>query len=132
MISESGRGPEVDASENLFRAILYPQWWARQRNRPSSAAFDDEVFSVDIASRTTSAETLSRFRAGSGLVQFNCGEARKLGFDTRDEPDPQYPQNVAHAHVYFDGTRSQRKKRARQLADACEILEEPDFGNPQA
>jgi hypothetical protein len=46
-------GPLVDDSEDAYRAILYPLQWAEAQNRPSSAAFDDEVFSVDLKSKTT-------------------------------------------------------------------------------
>jgi hypothetical protein len=54
---------------------------------------------------------------------FNCGQARRLGFETRDELDPAQPDNLAHAHVYFLGydtfNEKQRKKKARQLAEIC-------------
>lgn len=39
--------------EGVYRAILYPHWWPDGISRPSSAAFDEEVFSVDVKSRTT-------------------------------------------------------------------------------
>jgi hypothetical protein len=64
-------GPPVDDSEDVYRAILYPAHWNGSENRPSSAAFDDAVFSVDIASRTTVEQTRSRFRIVLQLVQFN-------------------------------------------------------------
>ena len=118
-------GPPLESHEELYRAITYAYWWLAEARRPTSAAFDHPLFSVDVASRTTPLETLGRFRAGTGLVAFSCGVARQLGFDARDERDPAFPENAAHAHVYFTGSRSQRKKRARKLADACAIVVEP-------
>ena len=51
------RGPLVDASEDLFRCITTRDWWVSEAGRPSSAAFDEPKFSVNIASLTTVAET---------------------------------------------------------------------------
>jgi hypothetical protein len=116
-------GPQVDDSEDVYRAILYPEQWAAEQNRPSSAAFDDMVFSVDLKSRTTPRETASRFRMTLSLVEFNCGDARALGFDTRDERDEKFPENRAHAHVYCLLEKNQRKKQARKLAKACKVVE---------
>jgi hypothetical protein len=90
-----------------------------EQNRPSSAAFDDEVFSVDVKSRTTPQQTASRFRNVIRLAEFNCGQARAIGFETRDELDPLQPDNLAHAHVYFLSSPRQRKKQARKLAQMC-------------
>jgi hypothetical protein len=112
----------VDDSEDAYRAILYPQHWAEMQNRPSSAAFDDEVFSVDLKSRTTPEETVARFRMVLKLVEFNCGAARALEFDTRDERDEKHPENRAHAHVYFVGQEKSRKKQARRLAESCHLV----------
>src|ERR1700729_4054360 len=87
-------GPPVDDSEAAYRAILYPQHWADAQNRPSSAAFDDDVFSVDLKSRTTPEETVARFRMVLNLVEFHCGLARAIEFDTRDERDEKRPENL--------------------------------------
>ena len=114
-------GPLVDDSEDAYRAILYPLQWAESQNRPSSAAFDDEVFSVDLKSRTTPQKTASRFRITLHLVEFNCGRARELGFETRDELDDAQPGNDAHAHVYYRGT-AKRKTQARKLAGLCVVV----------
>ena len=114
-------GPLVDDSDNVYRAILYPLQWAESQNRPSSAAFDDEVFSVDRKSKTTPEKTFSRFRLTLHLVEFNCGQARGLGFETRDELDRDQPDNDAHAHVYYRGT-VKRKAQARKLAGLCVIV----------
>ena len=123
MASQAVPGPLVDDAEDAYRAILYPWQWVEQLNRPSSAAFDEVVFSVDLASRTTPDETRGRFQFVFELVAFNCGEARDIGFETRDELDPLHPDNKAHAHVYFidyqDLSSKQRKAKARRLADAC-------------
>ena len=116
-------GPLVDDAEDAYRAILYPWQWAQALGRPSSAAFDEAVFSVDIASRTTPDETRRRFNSVIELVQFNCGAARAIGFETRDERDPIFPDNQAHAHVYLIGyddlAEKQCKKKARRLAELC-------------
>lgn len=135
MSDEVPHGPVVPDDEDVNRAVLYPHWWKADVQRPSSAAFDAAVFSVDVASKTTPAETLARFNPGTGLVQFNCGEARTLGFDTRDEPDDQFPDNVAHAHVYFEYyaelKRSRRKRRARDLALMFCVAVIPGLGDDE-
>jgi len=61
------------------------------------------------------------------LMAFNCGKARGHGFDTRDEPDVNYPRNRAHAHVYFDEyhglAKKTRKKRIRHFIEgACWVV----------
>ena len=116
-------GPLLDDGEDVYRAILSPTWWVEERNGPSSAAFDDAVFSVDVKSRTTPQQTAARFRNVNRLAEFNCGEGRAIGFESRDELDPAQPDNAAHAHVYFldyyATNPSQRKKKARRLAEIC-------------
>lgn len=123
MATSSGPGPLVDDAEDAYRAILYPWQWVEHLDRPSSAAFDEEVFSADLASRTTPEQTRGRFRFVLELVAFNCGGARRIGFETRDEIDALHPENTAHAHVYLIGYRDlsskQRKAKARRLADLC-------------
>jgi hypothetical protein len=118
--------PDLDGSEDVYRAILYPHWWVEERNGPSSAAFDDAVFSVDVISRTTPQQSAARFHNIDRLAEFNCGEARMIGFDSRDEPDPAHPENIAHAHVYcleYDALNPrQRKKTARTLAQICRAV----------
>jgi hypothetical protein len=114
-------GPLVDDSEDVYRAILYPLQWADAQNRPSSAAFDDEVFLVDRKSKTTPEKTAARFRMTLHLVEFNCGEAKGIGFETRDELDPEQPDNDAHAHVYYRGSLK-RKTQARKLAERCVVV----------
>lgn len=117
----------VDDAEDAYRAILYPWQWVEHLNPPSSAAFDEEVFSVDLASQTTPKQTRARFNVVLQLVAFNCGEARRIGFETRDELDASHPDNKAHAHVYLIGYGNlgakQRKAKARRLADACRRVE---------
>lgn len=125
MHDQSTRGSQVSGREDLYRAIIYPYWWDSENRRPSSAAFRERKFSVDIASRTTPEATLARFSAGSGLVEFNCGEARQIGFDARQERDHLYPDNTAHAHVYSDHSNNERKQRARELAQICRPVVEP-------
>jgi hypothetical protein len=110
--------------------ITTPDWWVPDQRRPSSAAFDVPKFSVNIASLTSVEETVRQLavdlaRAKGGVVAFNCGRARQLGFDARHELDENFPQNVAHAHVYFAGSGSSRKKHARRLAQECRVVHPP-------
>lgn len=126
------RGPQVDAKEDLYRMITTKTWWVADAGRPSSAAFDEPKFSVNVASRTTVDETIQQLtdvlsKPNGGLVVFNCGEARELGFDARLELDEQYPKNTAHAHVYYEGSGNSRKKNARQLAKQCRVAVAPTF-----
>src|SRR3990172_380385 len=123
----SPTGPPVADHEDAYRAILHDAQWHDEAKRPSSAALDDEVFSVDIASRTTPQTTKSRFRSVLHIVQFGCGAARGIGFDTRDELDPIHPDNRAHANVYFLDYHAfpakKRKAKARELAQICSPVE---------
>jgi hypothetical protein len=116
-------GSLIADSEDVYRAILYPHWWVEEKSRPSSAAFDEAVFSVDVKSKTTPQQTSARFRNVTRLAEFNCGQARAIDFETRDELDPAQPDNLAHAHVYSLGyetfNEKQRKKKARKLAELC-------------
>ena len=73
---------------------------------------------------TTQAASLSHFEPGSGLVQFNCGVARSFGFDARHEPED---GNNAHSHVYSEHGSSQRKKKAKLLAEQSTVLVEPNI-----
>ena len=121
MSAKTPFGPPVADDENVYRAILSLPQWAPAYDGPSSAAFDDDVFSVEIASRTTPEGTASRKRSVLRIVEFNCGFARTLGFDTRDERDEIAPHNMAHAHVYPPSEG--RKGKGRQLARACKVVE---------
>jgi hypothetical protein len=112
-------GPEVDPKEDLYRCITTPDWWVSEASRPSSAAFKQPDFSTDMASIARSPEyTLRRFPPGCGLVSFNYAEAKKIGFVARIEPDPDYPDNHAHANVYNSATSGNaRKKMAQKLVE---------------
>lgn len=126
------RGPAVSPREELYRLITTPDWWVTEEQRLSSAAFDAPQFSVNIASLTTVGETVNQLtlllgKPNGGVVAFNCGRARELGFDTRHEADGLYPQNSAHAHVYYSGGSSARKKNARRLAMECRTVHLPSF-----
>ncbi len=126
MSSGSQPGPLVADTEDVYRALLYPSWWVEEERRPSSAAFDEAIFSVDVKSRTTPQQTAARFKDVTHLAEFNCGRARTIGFETRDELDPNQPDNLAHAHVYFlgysDTNSNQRKKKARKLVEICKVV----------
>ncbi|HET6884026.1 MAG TPA: hypothetical protein VFI31_27985 [Pirellulales bacterium] len=129
-MSEPARGPQVPASEALRRAITSLDWWVAAEDRVSSAAFAFPVFSVDVASLATPEQTLGRFKAGCGLVQFNSGAARQLGFDARQELDARFPENSAHANVYCDLPKNERKRRAQQLVSLATILRAPTLSAP--
>jgi len=129
------RGPQVDRVEGLYRAIHLREWWNGEvvPPRPRSAAFNWPSFSVNIASRigepgaVRHLEEVLRCPQGA-LVEFNCGVARDLGFDARKESDPKYPENDAHANVYFDGPNGIRKKHAKKLArEHCRVVRSPQF-----
>jgi len=127
-----GRGPEVDRAEELYRAITLSDWWLAdpERPRPRSAAFNWPCFSVNIASHTTQQKAVEHLHTvlkcpQGGIVSFNCGTAKDLGFDPRHEPEE---GNEAHANVYSDGRSNERKRRAKRLAeDSCSIILEPSF-----
>jgi hypothetical protein len=132
MPNDTPHGPSVPPHESLYRLITTPDWWVSAEQRPSSAAFDEPKFSVNIASLTSIDETVRRLsvelgRPKGGVVEFNCGRARQLGFDARLEADENYPANAAHAHVYFAGGSSNRKRNARRLAKECRTLHMPTF-----
>jgi len=122
------QGPAVDSAEHLYRGITSINWWVSEEQRPSSAAFRHAEFSVDIASLAGSPQhTLSHLTPGSGVVSFNCGQARQLGFDAHQEPDPNHPDNHAHANVYNLSSGNQIKKAAQKLVLLCSVIVEPNF-----
>ena len=128
----SERGPAVVASENLLRFITTPSFWVLAEKRPSSAAFDKPKFSVTIESLASDAEhrrqlTDTLQRPNGGIVRFSCRTARDLSFHADAEIDAQYPDNLAHAHVYDDGDNRSRKRRARSLAMQCSVVILPQF-----
>jgi hypothetical protein len=123
-------GPEVEPHEDLYRGVTTPAWWVPEEKRPSSAAFRHPDFSVDVVSLAGSASyTLGHLPRGSGLVQFNCGAARALGANARLEPDPEQPDNLAHANVYTPESPSRRKATAQKLVALCTIVQEPAFAS---
>jgi hypothetical protein len=120
-------GAEVPASETLSRAITSRDWWVADENRVSSAAFAFPLFSVDRASLATPEQTLRRFTSSTGLVQFNAGLARQIGFDARQELDERFPDNLAHANVYCALAKNERKRRAQQLVSLTTVVRAPAF-----
>jgi hypothetical protein len=121
-------GPEVDAKEDLYRCLMHQGWYNEEEDRVSSAAFSWATFSVDVASIAGSQEaTLSRFLPGTGLVVFNCGEAKGKGCVTRLEPDDRAPDNKAHAHVYMPGKSGDRKRAVQHLIKVCKVLKKPQL-----
>jgi hypothetical protein len=114
------RGPEIAPAENLYRIVTVRNGWIDADGGISSAAFNQDWFSVEIESRTGGPEdSITRVPGGCAVIRFNCGCARSVGYDARDERDEQYPDNLAHAHVYLDVGNSQRKKSARRLLEVC-------------
>jgi hypothetical protein len=61
-----------------------------------------------------------------GMVSFNCGAARRLGFDSRHEPEN---DNPAHAYLYCDAIAKpkERKRNAQRLAQLSAIVIQPNF-----
>ena len=120
------RHEPVAPQEDLYR-VISPEWFPEKRL--SSVAFDWPVFSADVSSLTTPERTLSRFRPDSGLVAFNCGEATEIGFRVLHEADPDYPHNDAHAHVYSETGRNERKRRSQRLLTSAglKIIREPSI-----
>lgn len=112
-------GPPIHDDEQLHRALI-PSWYPN--GRLSSAAFTYDKFSVDVASKGTIVATVKRLPRTVAIAEFNCGDARSLEFDAREEIDENYPENQAHAHVYFPGGSSKRKRHARALVEKCEIV----------
>jgi len=126
-------GPEVDTNESLYRCLPTMDWWVASEKRPSSAAFRNPDFSTDMVSVAKTPEyTLARFRKGSGLVIFKYGNAKVIGFIARIEPDPDHPDNTAHANVYNPpASLSKRKTLALKLiakiVECGGIVREPTF-----
>jgi hypothetical protein len=128
-------GPQVDPREDLYRAVTVPDWWAKTADPPRVRSFAfkvDSPFSVNVGSLISWEGVLRHLREvlhcpRGGIVSFNCGAARSLGFDARKEPDPDYPDNEAHANVYYYGSRSSRKRAAKKLADRCDTKHRPSF-----
>lgn len=119
----SQRGPAVDDSETLLRAITPKAAVAWLPNGvPSSAIFSHPKFSADIERLTTLQNIVDRWGGGNGVVAFNAGYARSLGFHAHHEPEE---GNDAHANVYCDHSPNERKRQARKLAASCQIRVQP-------
>src|SRR5690606_33257557 len=86
MSTADSRGPVVGDAEMLLRFITSPDWW--RETGPTSAAFKSSPFSVNVESLTTIEESTRQLhsdlkRPNGGIVRFNCGASRQIGFDTR-------------------------------------------------
>jgi hypothetical protein len=124
----SPRGAPVPDEDALYRVIVPSAaavWFPG--GVLSSAAFSHSVFSTDIVRLTTPEQTLARWPVGSGIVTFNVGKARAIGFDARHEPEH---GNNAHANVYCDCPAKERKRRARQLAEMSVVVVAPQLPPP--
>ncbi len=135
MPDEDSRGAQVDPREGLYRALEVPDWWDLAADPPRARSFAFKVnspFSANVASMIGLAGAVRHMEevlhcSDGGIVLFNCGQARAVGFDARHELDPQYPENKAHANVYYDGPNSRRKRDAKVLAEMCETVHKPRF-----
>jgi hypothetical protein len=135
MTEAGSRGPQIAPNEELYRAITAKDWWDLEADPPRVRSFAFRVhspFSVNVVSKMPLADAIRHLHdvllsPAGGIVSFNCGEARSHLFDARDEPDPDHPENTAHANVYYDGSNSQRKLDAKKLAEACTIVHNPSF-----
>ena len=135
MSDAEARGPRVDPVEDLYRALCAPDWWDLSVDPPRVSSFAFKVnspFSVNVASIIGMEGAVRHMEkvlqnSQGGIVSFNCGRARALQYDARHELDPHYPDNTAHANVYFDGSNSDRKRAARKLADQCNLVHRPTF-----
>ncbi len=132
MDHEAEKGPEVAPGEDLYRFVTVRSFWVVPENRPSSSLFDDPPrVSVNVASLISiekcKTQLMNDFASpNGGMVSFNCGQARQLGFDARHEPEK---DNPAHAHLYCDeaARATERKKNAQRLARLCTVVIQPQF-----
>ena len=120
---------EVAIEDSLYRCVSFAAGWVVEQNRPSSALFHNPDFSTDMVSiAQTPQYTLARFNENCGVALFSYIIAKELGFIARQEIDPEFPENKAHANVYHDqGSDKSRKKRAQKLAQACAVPIQPKF-----
>lgn len=129
------RGPQVAPHEELYRAIHISDWWdlSVEPPRVRSSAFNfSKPFSVHLASIIGLDGAIRHMieilkRPQGGIISFQCDKARSLGFDARQESDPNHPDNTAHANVYYDGSNNSRKRAAKRLAEQCQTVHEPNF-----
>jgi hypothetical protein len=129
------QGQPVDPSESLFRALDVPDWWDLSVDPPRARSFAFKVnspFSVNVASMIGLEGAVRHLNKvlqcpEGGIVSFNCGQARSVGFDARHELDPQFPEIKAHANVYYRGSSSCRKRDAKALAEMCVTVHKPRF-----
>lgn len=132
MAQGRGTGQEVSPTETLYRFVTAASFWVAAENRPSSSLFDSPPrVSVNVASLTTMDRCRQQLievlhAPDGGMVSFNCGSARQLGFDARHEHEA---GNRAHAHLYCDEQMSakQRKRNAQRLARLCVVEIQPQF-----
>ena len=135
MSDADSRGPQVDPGEDLYRAIHVLKWWDQSVDPPRVSPFAFKVhspFSVNVASMIRLDEAVLHMNKvlhspNGGIVSFHCGKARSLGFDARHERDPDFPDNAAHANVYYDGSGRSRKLAAKKLAEQCVTVHRPNF-----
>jgi len=112
----------VDPNEDLYRGVTAHQIKFDEklrRYRPSSAAFKDRrgELSVDIASKTTAAESLSRLPKSIAISSFHASVPIEWGYSVVAAPvfnAPGVMDNPAHA-VITNG-KAMSSKHARELA----------------
>ena len=123
----------VDSSQILYRALLKKSWM--QMNSDGTMSVVDAAFvpkqlgepiSVDIATLTTAADSLKKFKPETGLASFPCQVALNVDCRVVRELDPSQPDNLAHAHVYLPSEAEPLDVATARLADASTILMEYD------
>lgn len=118
---------EIADEDELYRRLL--SMHVNEDSTVNSAAFKhrgkpDREISVDLARRTTMAETLDRApHRGFGLGLLMAASARQIGFDVRYDPQP---DNGAHCLIVGENT----KQRCRLLAEATVVCIVPPSREP--
>ena len=118
-----------------FRPWMCPTGGTSVLIHPRARSFAFKVnspFSVNVASMIGLEGAVRHMNEvlhcpNGGIVSFNCGRARSVGFDARHELDPQYPENNAHANVSYRGSSGRRKRDAKALAEMCVTVHKPRF-----
>jgi hypothetical protein len=122
-MSKQPTGRQLDATLNLLRALVV-DWWDDIHLRPKAAAFNFACFSVNAHRSDGSILWFAqRLPKTVEVASFGVERAHAFGYNCRDEPDEQYPENADHAHVYNPNPHSKRKTRAQELAMCCQRLE---------
>jgi hypothetical protein len=124
-MSPTPSGSRLADNLSLLRGLI-DEWWDAENERPRSVAFSRKVFSANIHRSTESVRWFLKLRRTTRIVSFGVKSAHDLGYDCRDELDPNQPDNPDHVHVYNPNPESQRKIRTQALVFQCTRLESYD------